>query len=173
MKSPILAAAAAAAMLCAAPGALAAQRLELTPVGEGGSMSGGFSNIGVVGSDFNNVFAFTLPTAGKMSATISSIFLDAAEDIDFHSVTLDGQEFAIRSTGEVEVRTLRDLVVSAGTHTLIVRGTNGGNGSYSGTLAFASDTVAAVPEPVSWALMILGFAGAGAALRRRSAPATC
>ncbi|WP_293353051.1 PEPxxWA-CTERM sorting domain-containing protein [Phenylobacterium sp.] len=33
----------------------------------------------------------------------------------------------------------------------------------------AADPTTGVPEPASWALMILGFAGAGAALRRRKA----
>lgn len=34
---------------------------------------------------------------------------------------------------------------------------------------FAPSTVGAVPEPSSWALMLLGFLGLGAALRRRAA----
>ncbi len=44
----------------------------------------------------------------------------------------------------------------------------------TGTFALAGDLVqstATVPEPESWALMILGFGVAGMALRRRGAPA--
>jgi hypothetical protein len=35
------------------------------------------------------------------------------------------------------------------------------------TVTSLDDTVGGVPEPATWAMMILGFAGAGAALRRR------
>lgn len=43
----------------------------------------------------------------------------------------------------------------------------------AGNVSLVSATVQGVPEPATWALMILGFGGAGAALRRsrRSAPA--
>ncbi|HEX7947292.1 MAG TPA: PEPxxWA-CTERM sorting domain-containing protein, partial [Phenylobacterium sp.] len=37
-----------------------------------------------------------------------------------------------------------------------------------GTLRFVSiDTTGGVPEPATWAMMILGFGGIGAVLRRR------
>jgi hypothetical protein len=39
--------------------------------------------------------------------------------------------------------------------------------SYAGSFDYGSVTMRAVPEPMSWALMILGFGAAGAALRRR------
>ena len=38
--------------------------------------------------------------------------------------------------------------------------------SHAGPLAYVSDASAA-PEPAAWALMILGFSTAGAALRQR------
>lgn len=40
----------------------------------------------------------------------------------------------------------------------------------SATFRFQNLTVAAVPEPSAWALMIMGFGATGAALRRRRAP---
>jgi hypothetical protein len=39
------------------------------------------------------------------------------------------------------------------------------------TLTVTSDAPSGVPEPATWALMIAGFGGAGAALRRRARPA--
>ncbi|MBL8556496.1 MAG: PEP-CTERM sorting domain-containing protein [Phenylobacterium sp.] len=39
---------------------------------------------------------------------------------------------------------------------------------YLGTTSVVNPPVGGVPEPASWALMILGFAGAGAMLRRRA-----
>ena len=41
-----------------------------------------------------------------------------------------------------------------------------GNASYSGVITFMPGSTGAVPEPGAWALMILGFGGAGAVLRR-------
>jgi hypothetical protein len=40
-----------------------------------------------------------------------------------------------------------------------------------GTITFDAPSPAGVPEPSTWALMIAGFGGAGAMLRRRSAAA--
>lgn len=54
---------------------------------------------------------------------------------------------------------------TAGTFTL----TTQGNGQVQTT--FSASTLAAVPEPGTWALMLFGFAGIGMALRRRRRPA--
>jgi hypothetical protein len=45
----------------------------------------------------------------------------------------------------------------------------GGGPSYAGYFDYGSLKVRGVPEPASWALMICGFAAAGAVLRRRRA----
>ncbi|GAO40680.1 hypothetical protein SCH01S_51_00100 [Sphingomonas changbaiensis NBRC 104936] len=49
----------------------------------------------------------------------------------------------------------------------------GGNTQYSltATAQFGSGTVAAVPEPATWAMMLFGFGGIGFATRRKRAPA--
>lgn len=44
------------------------------------------------------------------------------------------------------------------------------NGCGIGEFVFADGTAGAVPEPATWAMMILGFGGVGALLRRRAAP---
>ena len=49
---------------------------------------------------------------------------------------------------------------------LIINGVAGPDAVYSATATF--ERAAVVPEPASWALMIAGFGGAGAMLRRRS-----
>ena len=40
-------------------------------------------------------------------------------------------------------------------------------GNYVAKLTFADQLQAGVPEPETWTMMILGFGGIGAALRRR------
>ncbi|MBN9505741.1 MAG: FxDxF family PEP-CTERM protein [Altererythrobacter sp.] len=65
--------------------------------------------------------------------------------------------------GTTEQWALSDYGLDAGTYRLTILGEASGVGnSLTGTVNFA-----AVPEPATWALMILGFALVGGALRRR------
>ena len=58
-------------------------------------------------------------------------------------------------------------ILSAGDYYLNIAGTAGSTAGYGGNLATAA--IAAVPEPSTWAMMLLGFAGVGfMAYRRRS-----
>jgi len=54
-------------------------------------------------------------------------------------------------------------------NTITVTGFSRGGGSYGGNLTF---TPAAVPEPATWAMMLIGFAGIGWQLRRKRSGAT-
>lgn len=54
----------------------------------------------------------------------------------------------------------------AGDYRLTFSGTTTGGGGEAGTLSF----FAAVPEPATWAMMLVGFAGIGMAMRRRRRP---
>ncbi|MEY4239586.1 MAG: hypothetical protein RL339_2187 [Pseudomonadota bacterium] len=113
---------------------------------------------------FNNSFSFSKPAGYQLvGATITSLLTgsNAATNINFSSVTLNGIAFAIGSTGDVEFRSITNQILG-NWNTINVQGQSGGNASYSGTLSFA-----AVPEPSTWLMMILGVGIAGAALRRR------
>lgn len=127
---------------------------------------GVFGNDNVTAGSFADEFLIdTGASAGLFSATISSIASgNPASNIDFSSVTINGTEFDIVQLGMIEFRAIQNLIVPGGLQTLLVSGTSGGNGSYSGTLAFE---VAAVPEPATWAFMILGFGAIGGAMRRQ------
>ncbi|MBB4641691.1 FxDxF family PEP-CTERM protein [Rhizorhapis suberifaciens] len=122
--------------------------------------TGTFEHFSIAGGAFSDTLKFTVPGMGSVGATISSIAVSFLNDVDFTSVKLNGQDFDIASLGLLEFRSLK-VPVSAGEQTLVINGTSGGNGSYSGTLAFA------VPEPESWAMMIAGFGLAGVAIRTR------
>lgn len=62
-------------------------------------------------------------------------------------------------------------VLSAGTYTLVAGAGNGRDGENASFLLVDNFKVAEVPEPSTWAMILLGFLGLGAALRRRRAVA--
>lgn len=170
MKRLILAATAVAAILSGASSANAAQFVMWGPADANGSFTGVFGSEGIAGDAnglFSDTFDFTLPT-GVSSFTVTSTFTnDTTNDINFSSIRFNGLNFGIGSTGQNEFRFLNGISVTSGApQQLIVAGTTGGNGSYSGAISFNAAN-AAVPEPAAWALMILGFGGTGAMLRRR------
>ena len=163
MKKLFVGAALAVSMLAAAPAANAAQYIKLTAPAADGSITGVFGDTAVAGGGFSHVFDFVFPVNGAGGATISSILTLGAPstNINFTSVKLNGVELDLVSNGNVEFRSLFNLPITAGAQKLEVFGWSGGNGSYSGTLTFGS----AVPEPATWAMMIIGFTGAGVAIR--------
>lgn len=159
-----------ATALLAGTAAQAAHTITFAPPAANGSFSGTFGNTAISAGAFSDTFNFTMPT-GVAAGTISSNFsTDQLNNIDFTAVTLNGTAFSVGSTGQTEFRSLNSLPVTSGTQTLVVSGSSGGNASYSGTLAF-TPTVA-VPEPATWAMMITGFGGVGALLRRKRLAAT-
>jgi hypothetical protein len=56
--------------------------------------------------------------------------------------------------------------LTAGTYTLHVTGERGAASSFGGSISFG-----AIPEPATWAMMLLGFGAVGFAMRRRRQPA--
>jgi PEP-CTERM motif len=152
--------------------------------------SGTFSNSSVfcgpgdgVPCTFVDTITFTTPTPYNLvSASITTIAVGgvgSTSDINFTSVTLNGQAFTLSSLmgGVFEVGGLSSQTFLApGTHTLVVRGITYGtdvglDGSYSGTLTFAANTVqSGVPEPATWLSMMLGFGALGFAMRRQVQP---
>ena len=147
-----------AALAVAAVSAVPAQAAKfLTFDGQTGT----FGNTNVTTSSFTDTFTFTVPSNGLAGSTISSVKVSKPTNIDFTSVTLNGAEFDITSTGMFEFRSITAPVL-AGLQTIVVKGVSGKNASYSGTLAFA-----AVPEPATWAMLLFGFGAVGATLRSR------
>ncbi len=169
MNKAMMALAMTAAVVAVAPAAQAAPVITMSPAAPDGSFSGAFSNSGIAAGAFSDVFNFLVPSGGTVASTISSIFTtNQLNNVSFTSVALNGTEYTIGSTGAVEFRFLPSLGVLTGRQVLSVNGNSGGNGSYAGTLAFTAAATPAVPEPATWALMLMGFGAVGYSMRRRS-----
>jgi hypothetical protein len=137
--------------------------------GAGGTFSGAFKNTGIAAGNFSDTFTFTLPTDGLGSGTVTTSVTDlgSVNDLDFTSVTINGFAADITKTqqGRFEVAFINNVPIVAGElNRLVVTGVSRGNGAYGGQATF---TPAAVPEPATWAMMIMGFGVVGYAMRRR------
>ena len=124
---------------------------------------------------FTDVISFFAPVGFNLqSADITSNYTGSNKkaNIDFTSVLLNGVAFNIVSTGQSEIRSIFDQPLLAGWNTITVTGNAGvgaklADAAFSGTLSFGN----AVPEPATWALMLLGIGGIGAGMRRRNVSA--
>ena len=155
----------------AATGVLAAdQAISLTQTGAG-TFAGSFSQAHDASPIFVDTFVFSLPgmaaglgsgalTFASLSGPISLVLatLDSANGVSVQSPP-DPASIAIPSS----------LSFSGATSplTLTVLGSALDSGSYSGNVTF--NTVAAIPEPETYALLLAGLAGVGFAARRRKA----
>ena len=126
---------------------------------------------------FLNFHTFTLAFAKTITAGIFSQYpvnpTDFTQNVNFinpQGVSLTGGSlgspvnFTVDSLGNPEIRSLSSLVLAAGTYSIRVEGTAGANGQYNGFATFGS-----VPEPATWAFMILGFGLIGGGMRRAKA----
>jgi len=115
---------------------------------------------------FTHQFDFTLATSSAANSSVTTTLLGDS-DIDFASIFLDG--FAFTQTGfdatGAENWELGSVALGSGLHSIFVNGSvvgSSNNGAYSGVL-----NVAAVPEPATWAMMLLGFGAVGTMMRFR------
>ncbi len=171
MKIAIVGAAALLLAAAAAPAAFATTTITIPPAASDGTISGIFGDTDIGAGAFTDIFTFTLPD-GTAAATLSSISTNDTNNVDFTSADLNGHAFTIDSTGKVEFRHLDDILVTGGPQTLTIKGSSGGMGAYSGTIAFSTagrigGFGGGIPEPAAWGLMVVGFGGLGGMLRAK------
>jgi hypothetical protein len=156
-----LSAPAQAAITVNAPGTTVSYGL---PTGNELDFSLGYEETGL-SNPFEAVLDFTNTLAGVYAFTLST----SSSAVNFTSALITGgtlgSPVSLNLTSDVgpnEYWSLSNLALDAGNYVLTIQGTNTGAGSLAGNVAFA-----AVPEPATWALMILGFGLVGGALRRK------
>jgi len=112
---------------------------------------------------FTDSFTFSVPTPGRISISMGSTYSGPLTNVNFrhNQVRINGTPLTAVSTGVIELLEILHHPVAAGIQTLNVQGSSQSLGSYSGTFTFA------VPEPATWALMILGMGAVGYAMRRQ------
>lgn len=113
---------------------------------------------------YTDTYQFTVPTVGMVGASAITLTFDGS--LTFTEVLLNGVNLAISQTNGVYLATspLGGQFSAANPQTLSIKGRlTGETGTYTGNVRFES----AVPEPGTWALMILGFGIVGYAMRRR------
>ena len=114
--------------------------------------------------------AFGYTGTGTYLASIGSI---SGTTIDFGTMltgmTLIGFHYGAAGSG-TEATSFFLFNAGSGTQTITVAGRAGTNSPFGLSNAALFSTGGAVPEPATWALMLLGFAGIGLAMRRRRRP---
>ena len=160
----------------------------VTPPG-GGGVSGGNSHVAANGFVHNGVTYnaesgtyFAALGANGSDATLSQTFADVPGGtyaVTFYLAS-DGEtpnDFSVTGPGSLLLPTMSDIPASpyvpysgyfTGTGSDTITFTSRDDPGY---LSLDDVSVTFVPEPVSWATMILGLGVAGVALRRRRAPA--
>ena len=124
----------------------------------------GFHDATLAAPTFTDVINFTNDAAGLYSISLGS----SAPSVDILSAILTGPggtSFSLDKVfdnGFTESFSFGPMLLALGDYQLTLSGNNRGVGDLGGTV-----TISAVPEPATWAFMLLGFGGMGVAMRRR------
>lgn len=136
-----------------------------------GPVSATIGRSGIAAGNFIDTYRFEIPQFGTGSGSIStsaSLGLGSITDLDIISVTVNGllADLTKTSGGVFEFAGISGVPIVPGVDNfLVITGFSRGQGSYGGNATF--QPTAPVPEPATWAMMLIGFGAIGFAMRRR------
>ena len=116
--------------------------------------------------NYNSVGTFSVTTATNPASTVTLLNVLTGQMVPLDTGTYGGS--AGSSTGSNYSLNLTTNLAANTWYRFFYTANMAKVGDISGTASFDA---AAVPEPATWAMMLLGFAGIGMALRRRRNPA--
>jgi hypothetical protein len=171
----------AASMLAVSPAAHAAVTITQTTIPNtvfqtpSGSFNIGFNDAFGAAGPFSEFLEFMTTVGGVLSvtATTTANAVGGSNDTDFGNISFAGPGVntlipaSADNTDQNEDRQLNNIALLAGgTYRLTINGTPGTeSGGFGGELVF--NAAPAVPEPATWAMMLIGFGFLGAAMRRK------
>ena len=147
-----------------------------------GPVSAQYGRAGLSSGNFLDRYIFTIGQTGigtgdlTTTFTTSDFIIDALNPTNldllsvtfFNGVNLFNIPIAINGNQEVAGAGIGIPIFAGQQNVLSVNYLSRGFGAYGGTLNFLP-TQAAIPEPATWAMMLIGFGAVGAAMRRRKA----
>jgi hypothetical protein len=123
-------------------------------------------------SSFDDTINFTIPQNGFGTGSVTSTFVfNTSNLLTFSSILFNGTPLDITSTPTSSGASIAvPITIFANQlNTIQFVGSVTGSAGFSGTAQFVA---AAVPEPATWAMMVVGFGVIGAACRRSRATST-
>jgi hypothetical protein len=125
----------------------------------------GFTDANLSSPTFSENLILTNTLAGLYSITLTT----SSPGVDFTSAILSGlggpyNLVEINDDGTNEFwRLANPITLDPSTYTLTINGTNNSAGSLGGSITISSP----IPEPGTWAMLLIGFGTVGYAIRRR------
>jgi hypothetical protein len=115
-------------------------------------------------TSFDDSFLFTIPQDGFGSGSISTSFSAATKNkLTITDLIINGVSYFVPPSSGGQSFSVSGIPITANVlNTIEVQGFTAGSGTYSGTATFA-----AIPEPSSWMMMLLGFGAVSTIMRRQ------
>lgn len=166
------------------PNGFASFQASPNPYTGSGPVVATFGHTGIAAGTFQDLYTFTLAQSGTGSGSVTtsidvSALFQGLTDTDFTSVLINGfaatPEYRNQAgvacftpgtltCGSVETFAITNVpIIALALNTITINGISRGLGSYGGQASFTPG----VPEPATWAMMLIGFGATGVALRRR------